>query len=201
MVATATLRQGEFIDQYKIDDPGNESGYDNHIFYIAFQVPEIVRQVSSINFHTFKEDLLCWEDGENPDCPCDDDGQGGQLSAGICYLDSIMAAAGIIVGADLTEAAENLIYLAFWHEYRTQNQMDLMLEEMIVQGLNELQQKRGMKFAYMSQGVDIVTANGIADNWINNGIKPTYDEYGLATIPVQDRRLLKLFGHTGWFDF
>ena len=200
-MATAVIRQGEFIDQYKIDDPGNASGFDNTLLFFAFQVPEVVRQTSSVNFHTFKENLLCWDDSTEPTCPCDSDGEGGQLSPAICFLDTIMAAGGVTVGADLTEAAENSIYLAFWHEYRTQNQMQIMLDEMTLQGLNDLQKQRGMKFAYLSQGVDITTANTIADAWVNSSILPTYDDYGLATIPVQDRRLLKLFGHTGWFDF
>jgi len=199
-MATATLRQGEFIDQYKIDDPGNASGFDNNLFYLAFQVQEVVRQTSSVNYHTFKEDLLCWDNSEEPTCPCDSDGQGGQLSAGLCYLDSLMVAGNIIVGADLTIAAEDSIYLAFWHEYRTQNQMQIMLDQMVLEGLNALQQQRGMKFAYMSQGVEITTANGIANDWVNNSILPTYNDYGLAGIPTHDRRLLKLFGQSGWFS-
>jgi len=199
-MATAVLRQGEFIDQYKIDDPGNASGFDNNLFFISFQVQEVVRQTSSVNFHTFKEDLLCWDNSEEPTCPCDSDGQGGQLSAGLCFLDSIMLAGGVTVGADLTVAAEEMVYLAFWHEYRTQNQMQIMLDQMTVEGLNDLQKVRGMKFAYMSQGVDITTANSIAQAWVNTATLPVYTDYGLTRIPQHDIRLLKLFGHTGWFS-
>lgn len=199
-MATATIRQGEYIDQYKISDPGNVSGFDNNILYFSHQVQEVVKQVSSVNHHTFKEDLLCWDNPDELTCPCEDDGQGGILSPTICFLDSIMAANGIIVGADLTDEAEKLIYLAFWHEYRTETQIENMLAEMEIELLNELQKKRGMKFAYMSQGVDIVTAKTIADNRVDNGIKATYDDYGFATIPLHDRRLLKLFGEVGWFE-
>jgi len=199
-MATAVLRQGEFIDQYKIEDIGNASGFDNNLFFFTFQAQEVVRQASSVDYHTFKEDLLCWDNAEEPTCPCDSDGQGGQLSAGLCFLDSIMVAGGVTVGADLTIPAEELIYLAFWHEYRTENQMANMLAQMEVELLNDLQKKRGMKFAYMSQGIDIVTAKAIADPWIDTGTRPTYAQYGLDGIPAHDRRLLKLFGHSGWFS-
>lgn len=199
--ATAVYRQGVYIDQYKIDDPGNVSGFHNNLIFISHKVIEVVRQTSSVNHHTFKESLLCWADPTTyPECPCDDDGQGGQESAGMCFLNSIMEAGGVTPGAPLSDLAEKSIYLGFWHEYRTKKQMNDMLDQMTLDGLNNLQKVRGMKFAYMSQGIDITTATSISQNWVNNGIQPTYDEYGLPTIPIHDRRLLKLFGEVGWFE-
>jgi hypothetical protein len=198
-MATAVIRQGAFIDQYKIDDPGNASGFDNNLVIFSHRVDEIVRQVSSVNFRTFKENLLCWGDGGPDACPCDDDGEGGQLSGGLCFLNDIMLAGGVSVGADLTDLQEKKIYLAFWHEYRTETQMENMIAQMELEGLNATQQRRGLKFAYLSHGIDIDTAQAIANNRISNGVKATYDDYNLATIPVHDRRLLKLFGEVGWF--
>ena len=70
-MATAVLRQGVYLDQFKIDDPGNASGFDNYLLIFSFKVQELIKQVSSVNFHTFKEDQLCWGDHSVVECPCD----------------------------------------------------------------------------------------------------------------------------------
>lgn len=200
LAATAVLRQGVFIDQYKIDDPGNASGFDNNLLFFSHRVNEVVLQVSSVNTHTSKENLLCWGDSEVVECPGDPDGQGGILSPVIYFLEQILLANGVTVGADLTDLAEKSIYLAFWHEYRTHKLVEDSIAEMVTEGLNELQQRRALKFIYFGNGIDIVTAQALANNRITNGVSATYDEYGLATMPLQDRRLLKLFGQVGWFE-
>lgn len=205
-MATAVLRQGEWIDQYKIDDPGDASGFHNNLLVFSHNIPEVLRQVSSVNHRTFKANLLCWGDPDATTCPCDYTGSppvGSPpeiLQPAICFLNDIMLAGGVTVGADLSDAAEKSIYLGFWHEYRTEKQMEDMITQMGVEGLNNTQKRRGLKFAYMSQGVDITTAQSIANNRITNGVKATYDEYNLATIPIHDRRLLKIFGEVGWFE-
>jgi len=197
--ATAVIRQGDFIDQYAIDDPGNPSGFDNNRIYISHKVAEVVIQESGANTHTRSESLLCWEDSEEVLCPDDDIGGGVMRMPTVVFLDDIMLSGGVTVGADLTELQEKLIYLAFWHEYRTKKLITDTIAEMDLEGLNATQQKRGLKFVYFGNGIDIVTAKTLADARIDFGTVATYDEYDLATIPLQDRRLLRLFGEVGWF--
>lgn len=199
-MATAVIRQGEFIDQYAIDDPGNASGFDNNRVFISHQVNEVVIQQSGVNHRTSKEALLCWDDPDITECPNDDIGGGVPRMPVLTFLDSIQAAGGVTVGAPLSQAAERLIYLAFWHEYRTRKLITDTLAEMDVEGLNNQQKKRGLRFVYFGNGVDIVTAKTLADARVNDGTRATYDQYGLATVPQHDRRLLKLFGEVGWFE-
>ena len=196
-MATAVLRQGDYVDQYKIDDPGGP--YDNNLIYIAHRVNEVVVQVSSVNYHTSQEALLCWTDNSIPECP--DDLVGSPLDYRmpvVKFLDDIMAAGGVSIGADLTELAEKGIYLAFWFEYRTQKVWRDALAEMIAEGMNALQQRRSLKYVIYGNGVPLATAQAVANNWITNSVQPTYKDLSLATIPRQDRRLLKLFGAVGW---
>ena len=198
-MATATLRQGTYVDQYKIDDLGGE--YDNYLVIISHQVNEVLIQVSSVNFHTQKEALLCWDDPYIIECPEDDIGGGVYRMPILVLLDSIMAAGGVTVGADLSDARQKSIYLGFWHEYRTHKLVvEDSIDQMILDGLNATQQRRALKFIYFGSGIDIDTAQALANNRITNGVSATYDEYGLSTIPLQDRRLLKLFGEVGWFE-
>jgi len=202
-MATAVIRQGEFVDQYAIDDPGNASGFDNNRMFLAHKVAEVVVQVSGVNTHTSSASLLCWEDPDEALCPNDDLDPPNEVwrEPEIVFLDSIMAAGGVTVGADLTALQEKAIYLAFWHEYRTKKMITDIVAEMGTEGLNATQKKRGLKYVYNGNGVDIVTAKTLADARIDSGTVATYDEYGLATIPLQDRRLLRLFGEVGytWF--
>lgn len=199
-MATATIRQGQFIDQYAIDDPGNASGFDNNRIFISHQVNEVVIQVSGVNKHTSSEALLCWDDPDIIECPNDDIGGGVLRMPTLSFLADIQDAGGVVVGADLSDLQEKSIYLAFWHEYRTKRLVTTSIEEMALEGLNENQRRRALKFIYFGNGIDITTAQQLANDRITNGIVATYDDYNLATIPLQDRRLLKLFGEVGWFE-
>lgn len=201
MVATAVLRQGNFIDQYKIDDVGNE--YDNHVIWIAFQVAEVVYQPSSVNTTTFKSSLLCWEDPDIVECPDDDIDAGAPVvyrEPIIKFLDDIMVAGNVTVGADLTDLAEKSVYLAFWHEYRTAKVITDLIAELDLLGLNDLQKVRNLRSAYFGLGIDWTTSQTIAQARINSSTVANYDDYNLATVPLQDRRLLNLFGDAQWFD-
>lgn len=200
MAQSAVYRQGQFIDQYAIDDPGNASGFDNNRVFISHQVNEVVIQVSGVNQHTSSEALLCWDDPDILECPDDDLGGGVFRMPVLKFLNDIMVAGAVTVGADLSDAAEKSIYLAFWHEYRTKKLITDSVAEMAIEGLNAVQQKRALKFIYFAQGVDLVTAKTLADDRIDFGTIATYGDYGLATIPLHDRRLLKLFGEVGWFE-
>lgn len=200
VAATAVARDGVFITQYAIDDPGNASGFDNNRVFISHQVAEVVIQVSGVNTHTSSEDLLCWDDPDLLECPDDDLGGGVFRMPVLKLLNDIQVAGGVTNGVALTDAAEKSIYLAFWHEYRTKKLVTDTIAEMVTEGLNAIQQKRGLKFVYFGNGVDIITAKILADDRIDNGTIATYADYGLATIPLQDRRLLKLFGEVGWFE-
>lgn len=200
-MATATLRQGNFIDQYKIEDSGGE--FDNHLIFISFQVTDVVYQTSSLDTETFKTSLLCWEDPDLTECPDDIIDIGPPIvyrEPIIKFLDDIMAAGGVTVGADLTDLAEKSIYLAFWHEYRTAKVITDSIAEMVTEGLNDNQQKRALKYIYFGLGIDFNTSKTIADARINSSTVANYDDYNLATVPLQDRRLLILFGDAAWFD-
>lgn len=198
-MATAVIRQGTYIDQYNISDLGNASGFDNNRVFISWKTAEVVIQVSGINTHTSDESMYCWEDPDIIECPNDDIGGGVFRSPTIMFLDSIMASGGVTVGADLTGAAERLIYLAFWHEYRTKRLVTTSIAEMVTDGLNAVQQKRALKYIYFGNGIDIITSKTLADARIDSGTVATYDQYALTNIPTQDRRLIKLFGEAGWF--
>lgn len=197
MSATAVMRQSEFIDQYKISDPGGD--YDNHLIFISFGLTEVVIQTSSVDFNTQKESLLCWNE-DVPECPDDDIGGGVFRMPALTLLAEIQISGGITVGADLSDIAMKSIFLAFWHEYRTEKLVEDSITEMALEGLNDLQQRRALKYIYFGNGIDIDTAQSIANNRITNSVQATYNDYGLATMPLQDRRLLKLFGVVGWFE-
>lgn len=196
--ATAVLRQGQYIDQYKIDDPGGD--FDNHLLFFSHRVNEIVIQTSSVNYHTSKEALYCWQNSDFTECPDDDIGGGVFRSPAIVLLNQIQLEGGVTVGAYLTDLAEKSIYLAFWFEYRSHKVFQDSVDEMVLEGLNELQQRRSLKYVIFGNGIDLVTSQAVANNWITNGIQPTYNDLNLATMPLQDRRLLKLFGEVGWFE-
>ena len=198
--ATAEYKQGVYIDQYKIIDPGGPN--DNNLIFISHKVNEVVIQVSSIDHHTSKEALLCWEDNSILECPDDDLNPPNEVwrMPVLKQLDDIMVAGGVTYVGDLTDLGEKAIYLAFWFEYMGHNVFQDALAEMITEGLNELQQRRSLKYVIYGNGVDLTTAQAVANNWITNGIQPTYDDLGLATIPLQYRRVLKLFGEVGWFE-
>lgn len=195
-----THREGDFIDQYKIDDVGNP--YHNHIFYYSHQVAEIVIQKSSVLYATESESLLCWSDNEETLCPDDVISTDPIVyrMPGIMALETIMMESGVTMGAPLTELQEKAIYLAFWHEYKMKKVATDSIAEMEVEEMNALQQRRALKYIYFGHGIDMTTAQSIANARITNSIVATYDDYNLATVPLQDRRLLKLFGEVGWFD-
>lgn len=197
--ATAVLRQGTYIEQYNISDPGNVSGFDNNRVFISWKTAEVVIQVSGANKHTSSESLYCWEDPDVIECPDDDIGGGVLRSPVLVFLNNIMLERGVTIGARLNGIAERSIYLAFWHEYRTKRLVTTSVARMALDGLNATQQRRALKFIYFGNGIDIVTAQSLANARINSGTVATYDQYNLNNIPIQDRRLIKLFGEAGWF--
>ena len=199
-MASAVVRSGEYIDQYAIDDPGNVSGLDNIRIFISHGLTEVVVQVSGINTHTYQESLLCWNDGTILECPDDDIGGGVARMPAIAFLEEQFLAGTVTTGAPLTDLAEKAIYLAFWHEYRTAKVITDSIAEMVTELLNDLQQRRALKYIYFGLGIDLVTAQALANDRITNGVAATYTDYGLATVPLQDRRLLILFGSVGWFE-
>lgn len=199
-MATAVLRQGEFIDQYNISDPGNASGFDNYRLYQSHRISEVVIQISGANLHTSSENLLCWSDPDVIECPDDDIGGGILRMPVLSLLADIQIAGDVTVGADLTDLQEKSIYLAFWNEYRMKKLVTDSIAEMVIEGLNATQQRRGLKFIYFSNGIDITTAQALANDRISNGTIATYGDYGMATVPLHDRRLLILFGEVGWFE-
>lgn len=196
--ATAEYKQGEFIDQYKIIDVGGD--YNNHLVYLAHQVPEVVVQTSSVNHITFKENLLCWDNPEILECPDDDIGGGVFRMPVIKQLNDIMLAGGITDVGNLTDLGEKAIYRAFWYEYTIKGAVNTIMADAYFTALNDLQKVRNLRSVYYGNGLDSATALSIAQNYINNGIEPTHDDLGLATVSLQYRRWLRLFGHTGWFD-
>ena len=99
-MATATIRQGTYIDQYNISDVGNASGFDNHRVFVSWKTAEVVIQQSGVNTHTFSESMLCWEDPDVIECPNDDLGGGVFRMPVLKFLDDIMFAGGVTVGAD-----------------------------------------------------------------------------------------------------
>jgi hypothetical protein len=198
--ATAEYKQGALVDQYKIIDVGGPN--NNNLIFISHKVNELVIQVSSVDTHTSKEALLCWEDNSILECPDDDLDPPNEVwrMPVMKQLNDIMVEGGVTYVGDLTDLAEKSIYLAFWFEYVGHNVFQDALAEMILEGLNELQQRRSLKYVIFGNGIDLTTSQAIANNWITNGIQPTYDDLGLATIPLQYRRVLKLFGEVGWFE-
>jgi len=198
--ASAVVRSGEYIDQYAISDPGNVSGLDNVRVIISFGVTEVVIQASGIDNNTSKESLLCWNDNTILECPDDDVGGGVARMPALAFLEEQFLAGTVTVGAPLSDLRQKAIYLAFWHEYRTEKVVEDSIAEMVLEGLNAVQQRRALKYIYFGLGIDLVTAQALANNRITNSIQATYDEYGLATVPQQDRRLLILFGEVGWFE-
>ena len=198
--ATVVVRDGEYITQYAISDPGNASGFDNNRVFVSHRIPEVVIQVSGVNFHTSSESYHCWQDTDEVECPDDDIGGGALRSPTLVFLDSILEAQATTQGAPLSNLAEKKIYLAFWHEYRTKKIIRDSVAEMELEGLNSPQKRRSLKFVYYGNGIDFVTAEALANDRINNGTIATYNDYNLTTMPLQDRRLLKLFGEVGWFD-
>lgn len=198
--ATAIVREGEFVAQYNLSDPGNASGFDNNRVFVSHQIAEVVIRVSGANAHTSSESWLCWSDPDETLCPDDDIGGGIMRMPVLKFLADIQIAGEVTRGANLTDLQEKAIYLAFWHEYRTKRLVTTSIAEMVTEGLNATQQRRGLKFIYFSNGVDLATAQALANDRINNGTIATYEDYGLATMPLQDRRLLKLFSEVGWFE-
>ena len=114
-MATAEYKKGEFIDQYKIIDVGGPN--NNNLVFLAFQIPEVVVQTSSVNNITFKENLLCWDDSTVTECPDDDIGGGVIRMPVLNQLNDIMVAGGVTYVGSLTDLAEKAIYRAFWYEY------------------------------------------------------------------------------------
>ena len=197
--ATTVLRNGVNIDQYKISDPGNVSGYDNHIVYITRGAAEVVIQVSGVNKRTFKESMYCWEDVDVVECPTDDIGGGVLRSPVLVFLESILNDVGSIRGATITPATERLIYLAFWHEYGIKKLITDSLAEMELEGFNPTQKRARLKYVYFGNGIDLATSQALAVDRVTNGTIANYTDYNLVNVPVQDRRLIKLFGNSGWY--
>lgn len=196
--ATAEYKQGEFIDQYKIIDVGGPN--NNNLVFLAHQVPEVVIQVSSVNHHTSKENLLCWDNPEVLECPDDDLGGGVFRMPVLKQLNDIMLAGGVIYVGDLTDLGEKAIYRSFWYEYTIKGAINTIMADAYFVALNDLQKVRNLRSVYYGNGLDSAVALSISQNYINNGVEPTHDDLGLATASLQYRRWLRLFGHTGWFE-
>lgn len=197
-MATAEYKKGEFIDQYKIIDVGGPN--NNNLVFLAFQIPEVVVQTSSVNNITFKENLLCWDDSTVTECPDDDIGGGVIRMPVLNQLNDIMVAGGVTYVGSLTDLAEKAIYRAFWYEYTIKGVVNTIMADAYFTALNDLQKVRNLRSVYYGNGIDSTTALSIAQNYINNGVEPTHDDLGLATASLQYRRWLRLFGATGWFD-
>lgn len=197
-MATAEYKKGEFIDQYKIIDVGGPN--NNNLVFLAFNIPEVVVQTSSVNRNTFKENLLCWDSSEVLECPDDDLGGGVFRMPVLKQLNDIMIAGGVTHVGNLTDLGEKAIYRAFWYEYTIKGVVSTIMADAYFTALNDLQKVRNLRSVYYGNGIDSTTALSIAQNYINNGIEPKHDELGLATAPLQYRRWLRLFGPTGWFD-
>ena len=197
-MATAEYKKGEFIDQYKIIDVGGPN--NNNLVFLAFQIPEVVVQTSSVNHITFKENLLCWDDSTVVECPDDDIGGGVIRMPVLNQLNDIMVAGGVTYVGSLTDLAEKAIYRAFWYEYTIKGVINTIMADAYFTALNDLQKVRNLRSVYYGNGIDSTTALSIAQNYINNGVEPTHDDLGLATASLQYRRWLRLFGATGWFD-
>lgn len=196
---TAEFRQGDFVDQYEINDPGNASGFDNHLLYFLHQVNEVVVQLSSANATTFSEALLCWDDPDITECPDDDIGGGIFRMPALVFLAEIQDAASVTYGADLSLAEERLVYLAFWHEYRTKDLISDSLARMDVEELNDLQKKRGLQMVFFAQGIAIEPALLMGEARVEEGTITVYTDYGLEIL-LYNRRLLSLLGAAGPFD-
>lgn len=199
-MATAEYKQGEYIDQYKIIDVGGP--HNNNLVFLAFNIPEVVVQTSSVNHQTSKENLLCWDDPDVVECPNDDldpPNEDWRMPV-LKQLDDIMAAGGVTYVGDLTDLGEKAIYRAFWYEYTIKGVVNTIMADAYFTPLNDLQKVRNLRSVYYGNGLDSATALSISQNYINNGIEPTHDELGLATVSLQYRRWLRLFGATGWFD-
>ena len=198
--ASATLTNGENIEQYNISDPGNVSGFDGYVLYYSRGIPEVVIEVNTTTHRVIKESFGCEEDPDIVECPTDDIGGGVLRSPVINFLGEIQSQNSVTqIQTPLTAAAERLIYLAFWHAYKAKVLVTQSIDEMVTEGLNALQQKRALKYIYFGNGVDIVTSKTLADARIDNGTVARYDDYGFTNIPQKDRRLIKLFGLAGWF--
>lgn len=200
LAATAVLRQGTYLDQYAIDDPGNASGFDNLRIIFSHQLSEVLIQTSGVDFTTRKANLLCWNDPDVLECPDDDLGGGVLRQPEIVFLNDIMLAGGVTLGANLADLREKEIYLGFIWEYTLYKVFQDAVAEMDIELLNDLQKRRALKYVMYGNGIDITTAQALANNWITNGIHPKYNELGLATVPLQYRRPLILFGEVGWFE-
>ena len=199
-MATAEYKKGEFIDQYKIIDVGGPN--NNNLVFLAFQIPEVVVQTSSVNHITFKENLLCWESSEVLECPNDDldpPNESWRMPV-LKQLDDIMVAGGVTYVGSLTDLAEKAIYRAYWYEYVIKGAVNTIMADAYFTALNDLQKVRNLRSVYYGNGIDSTTALSISQNYINNGVEPTHDDLGLATASLQYRRWLRLFGATGWFD-
>lgn len=196
--ATAEYKRGEYVDQYKIIDVGGP--YNNHVVWIAAQVTEVTIQLSSVNTHTFSESLLCWDDPDITECPDDDLGGGVFRMPVLKQLNDIMVANNVVPVGFLTVLGEKSVYLAFWNEYKLKKLITDSLAQMVLDGYNDLQKVRSLRFVFVGNGIDPAVALTLAQARVNQSIIHTYDELGLATIPLPDRRLLKLFGEVGWFE-
>lgn len=201
--ATAVERTGinGVVTQYKIDDLGGD--YHNHLIYESLNVCEVVIQTSSIIYTTSKENYLCWCD-ESVECP-DDDIDGGtpgvQPRMPVLYqLEQIRIANSVTAGATLSDLASKAIYRAFWYEYVIKGRINTIMADSYFTSLNALQQKRNLKSVYYGNGVDVTTAQTIADAYIDGPTEPTHNDLGLATVSLQYRRMLILFGEVGWFE-
>ena len=146
--ASAVSRNGENIDQYNISDPGNVSGFDNYRVYYSHGIAEVVIQISGINTRTISESYYCQEDVDIVECPDDDIGGGVLRSPVLMFLEEIFSQNGVTQGAPITGASERMIYLAFWHEYRTKKLVTDSIAEMVLRAKRHIWQLKGLFFRF-----------------------------------------------------
>lgn len=193
-------RQGEFIDQYAITDSDNHSGFNNIRIIISQGVCEALVQYTGIDTRTRKANLLCWCDAEEVLCPDDDIGGGVMREPEIVFLEDIMVAGALTIGADLADLRQKEIYGQFWNEYSLKGSVSTMVSGMVTEGLNALQQKRALKFALYMDGLPLLNAQTVANNYIDVTPELDFADFGIATVPLRFRRVLILFGAVGWFE-
>ena len=200
MGATCTERVGDRVTQYKIDDPGNASGYDNHLLYVATYVPRGVVQKSSVNLETYRELFDC---NDAVECPWDDLDPPNEVwrSPTFMFLDSIwIANGGCIRGAPLTATQNKNIRIAYWDAYMIKGSVNDILAELAILGDNDLQKTRKLRAFYFGMGVDFTTADTVASAKVE-GQEIDWGEYGLTQVPDRSIRWAKIGGGTGWWEF
>lgn len=202
--ATAVYREGSYIATYKITDADNHSGYNNNIVTISHRINEAIVQTSGVDFSTVKTDWGCWGDASLAYCP--DDWMGEDYREPIIvFLNDLMGGGYVTRGADLSDLRTKELYGMYWNEWILKAVVTDLVTRMVNDGLNATQQKRILKFSLIANGIPNNAdpddyANEVAIAYIDVDPELVFDDFGLATVPQQYRKTLRLFGETGWFE-